>query len=310
MEIKSQFEYEGKTAYVIYRDVDSFGDLKDKNVTQVYAVCFWKDKIVLVHNSNQDSLSLPGGGLEKGETLEECLRREIKEETNMKVLSFAPIGHQEVTSADSPAIFQLRYVCVVEPYGDFTSDPDGDVDQIKTIDPKEFKDYIKWGEVGDRIFERALEFKNTLPKTKIRKAKTEDLNEIMNVICDVSEKEQKESKEKILKRISDDQLLLCCLDNDKVIGFLGWNSKFQHNSNNWYLEQITLHKDYRGQGIGKELVRYFMDLCRKNGVKKVYAHVQEHNERSLKMFLDTGWKINNDSDKKVDKEITIEFEIQ
>lgn len=164
MEIKSQFEYEGKIAYVTYKDTDSFDDLRSKNVTQVYAICFWNDKIVLVHNKNQDSFSLPGGGLEKDEVFEDCLKREIKEETNMKVISFAPIGYQEVTDFENPAVFQLRYVCAIEPYGDFVSDPDGDVDQIKTIDPEEFKEYIKWGEVGDRIFERALELKNKLTK--------------------------------------------------------------------------------------------------------------------------------------------------
>lgn len=157
MEIKSQFEYGGKTAYVTYKDRDSFDDLKSKNVTQVYAVCFWEDKVVLVHNTGQNSFSLPGGGLERGETFEGCLEREVKEETNMKVLTFAPIGYQEVTDLKEPAIFQLRYACTVEPYGDFVSDPDGDVDGIKTINIEEFKQHIKWGEVGDRIFERALE---------------------------------------------------------------------------------------------------------------------------------------------------------
>lgn len=166
MEIKSQFEYAGKTAYVTYRDADSFDNLKSKNVTQVYAICFWKNEIVLVHNKNSDSLSLPGGGSEKDETFEDCLKREIKEETNMKVLSFAPIGYQEVTDNESPAVYQLRYTCAVEPYGDFVSDPDGDVDGIKTIDPKGFKEHIKWGEVGDRIFERALELKNIYDNKK------------------------------------------------------------------------------------------------------------------------------------------------
>lgn len=140
----------------------------------------------------------------------------------------------------------------------------------------------------------------------IREAKEKDLNEIMEVISDVSEEAQKESKEKILKRISEDQLLIYEIDGT-TIGFLGWDAKYQNNPDSWYLEQITIHKDYRGQGIGKELVRYFLDLCRKNGVKKVYAHVQEHNERSMRMFLSTGWKINNDPDKITDKETTIEF---
>lgn len=140
----------------------------------------------------------------------------------------------------------------------------------------------------------------------IRKAETEDLNGIMEVISDVNEEAQKESKEKISERISEDQLLIYEIDGT-TIGFLGWDSKYQNNTDNWYLEQITIQRDFRRQGIGKELVRYFLDFCRKNGIKEVYAHVQNHNERSLRMFLSTGWKINNDPDKITDKETTIEF---
>lgn len=142
--------------------------------------------------------------------------------------------------------------------------------------------------------------------TIIRKAEIKDLDGIMEVILDISEEAQQESKEKILKRISEEQLL-CYEIDQKIVGFLGWDNKYKENPDNWYLEQITVHKDYRGQGIGKEFVRYFLDLCGKNEIKKVYAHVQEHNERSLKMFINTDWKINTDSDKKINKETTIEF---
>lgn len=128
----------------------------------------------------------------------------------------------------------------------------------------------------------------------------------MSVINDVSEEAQKYSKEKISKRISEDQLLIYEIDQ-KIIGFLGWDTKHKENPNNWYLEQITIRKDYRGQGIGKDLVRYFLDFSRKNEINKIYAHVQERNTPSLSMFLNTGWKINDDPDKKVEKEITIEY---
>ncbi len=140
-----------------------------------------------------------------------------------------------------------------------------------------------------------------------KKAEQKDLEEIMQVMDDVDLKSQEESREKIMDRISGNQLL-CCLLDDKIIGFLGWDIKFQDNPEYWYLEQITIQKNYREQGIGKLFVLYFLDFCKNNKVKKIYAHVQDQNNRSLKMFLNTGWKINSDSDKKKDKEITIEFE--
>ncbi|MFA7216684.1 MAG: GNAT family N-acetyltransferase [Candidatus Paceibacterota bacterium] len=143
----------------------------------------------------------------------------------------------------------------------------------------------------------------------IRKAKIKDLSEIMDVIRDVNEKAQQESKEIIVKRISEEQLLCYELDQ-KIIGFLGWDNKYKEDFDNWYLEQITVHKDYRGQGVGKKFILYFLDFCRKNGVKKVYGNVQEHNERSLKMFLNTGWIINKEKDKNTKNEITIEFDLR
>lgn len=163
MEIKSQFtDKDGKLAEVTYEDADSFDHLLDKKVTQSYGVCFVGDKIIVVHSIKGGShWILPGGSVEEGETFEECLKREIQEESNMKVLSFAPIGYQEV-HFDGKIFNQLRYVCIVEPYGDFISDPDGSITEIKLIDPKDYKQYFDWGKVGERIVERALELKNKL----------------------------------------------------------------------------------------------------------------------------------------------------
>jgi len=100
----------------------------------------------------------PGGKVEDGETKEEALIREIKEESNMKVLKYWPIGYQEVVDE---GVYQLRYACIVEPYGSFEKDPDAGegygVDKICTVDPEEFTKYVQWGKIGKRLIERAQE---------------------------------------------------------------------------------------------------------------------------------------------------------
>ena len=160
MKIKSQFaNTDGTTTHVIYEDTNSFEHLSSKKVTQVYGVCFFDDTMLIVHN--KDSWGLVGGSIKVGETYEECLKRETKEESNMKITCSAPIGYQEVQSINK-IIYQLRYVCIVEPYNDFVSDPDGDVTEIKLINPKDYKKYFDWGVIGDRIVSRALELRKEL----------------------------------------------------------------------------------------------------------------------------------------------------
>jgi len=162
MQIKSQFtDLQGKIAQVTYQDADSFEHLSGEKVTQSYGVCFLGDKMVIVYSSKYKHWTMPGGSIEKGESYEECLRREIQEESNMKVLALTPIGYQEV-HFEGKIYNQLRYVCLVGPYGDFVSDPDGSVNEVKIADPKECLEHLDWGEIGERLVTRALELKSKL----------------------------------------------------------------------------------------------------------------------------------------------------
>lgn len=159
MQTKSQFDNpDGTVSIVTYEDADSFDHLEYSKIKQVYAVCFYKDKIVVVFHDNckRGTWGLVGGSMEAGESVEECLRREIQEESNMKVLSLKPIGYQMVQMG-AKNFYQLRYMCTAEPYGEFVKDPDGKITKMELINPKDYKKYFDWGAVGDRIISRAVE---------------------------------------------------------------------------------------------------------------------------------------------------------
>ena len=162
MEIKSTLtNSRGQVLNVLYKDVNSELDFQDKTISGVHALCFYKDKLVVVYAESKGRWGPPSGGVEKGEEARDAVRREIKEETNMKVIGQRFIGVQDIFESER-IVSQTRSVCIVEPYGDFVNDPDGEVTEIKLIDPKDYKQYFDWGIVGDRLMERALEAKAQL----------------------------------------------------------------------------------------------------------------------------------------------------
>ena len=170
MEIKSQFKGRGGEMYdYVYReDADPTDGLEGRILQAVHGFCFYGDKMVVVYANDKGYWTFPGGGIEPGETFEEAVVREVKEESNMKVLYQELIGYIDVYDKDK-IIRQTRSMCIVEPYGDFISDPDEDITEIKLIDPKDYGEYVKWGEIGDTIVKRAVELKQEYD----RKSKTE-----------------------------------------------------------------------------------------------------------------------------------------
>lgn len=161
MNLTNNYKGHAGVEYIFeYADSDSFDNLDFNKCTQVYGICFYGDKIVIGFGGAKKSWGLIGGTIERGESFAQTLVREIQEESNMEVLSFLPIGYQKVTDTrDNSFYYQLRYVCLVQPYGPFVSDPADSVTEIKLINPADYKKYFDWGSIGDRMIERALELK-------------------------------------------------------------------------------------------------------------------------------------------------------
>lgn len=86
----------------------------------------------------------------------------------MKVIYSKPVGYQKVSRTDGEEglYYQVRYFCIVVPFGPFVGDPDRDVTEVLKIDPSEYKKYFDWGMIGDAIMERAMEFKREYDDSK------------------------------------------------------------------------------------------------------------------------------------------------
>lgn len=170
MLITARLDWGGEEYGIEYHDADSFVDLPSLKITQAYGVCFCKGKLVIGQRARNGDWGHLGGHVEAGESPEQTLRREIKEESNMAVLDFAPLGYQIVTNPSGQRHLQLRYVCIAQPLGEFVRDPalhdHGGISAIQLIEPRDYKRYFDWGEIGDRLMERALARYSVLAASK------------------------------------------------------------------------------------------------------------------------------------------------
>ena len=109
MKIESTIKWSGINYPVKYKDLNTFDRVKEYN--QIYGICFVGNKIVICYNKSLGFWVLPGGTPEEGETIEQALAREIMEEAGLRLISYKPIGVQEVFG-DGKVRKQLRAVCV------------------------------------------------------------------------------------------------------------------------------------------------------------------------------------------------------
>jgi len=159
MKIKTKFTTSTNIEVeAIYYDQEHLSLLEGKKIFGVHALCFYQNKLLVVYAADKDGWQPAGGAVEEDETYEEAVIREVQEESNMRVLKQKLIAFQDAWDPKDKNSFvtQTRSVCLIEPIGEFTKDPDGDITEIKLIDPKDYKQYFDWGEAGDRLMEQVL----------------------------------------------------------------------------------------------------------------------------------------------------------
>lgn len=134
---------------------DLGAELPDLPWQQVYVIGDIDGKVPIVHYAGNDRDNLPGGKTEPGETTDETIQREMREELNCTAEQWAPLGYQKCIESDGAVVYQLRVAARLRVLGPFENDPGGSVIGYSLISLNELNSYIRYGEVGDRLVQLA-----------------------------------------------------------------------------------------------------------------------------------------------------------
>lgn len=137
-----------------YTETSDYSSVPKSEIGSVAGLCFYDGKLIVVHDAHGTFWGPPAGHLEPGETPEQAMVREVKEETGADTGTIIPLGYHRCTVEGVHIDTQVRFFCKIKSLNEFTGDPDGDITEIKLIDPKDVKQYFDWGEPLDMIMEK------------------------------------------------------------------------------------------------------------------------------------------------------------
>jgi len=120
-----------------------------------------------------------------------------------------------------------------------------------------------------------------------RLARESEIFTLIDCIGGLTQEERIKSTETMSRRIGEGRLL-GIFQHTTPIGFIGWSAGYHDDPSAVFIEQITIRKDLRGLGMGKKVLQVFIDMCRVSQVTKIYAQVDQDNERSLALFSGIG----------------------
>lgn len=150
---------------------------KYSSVSQVYGIVFNdKGEILVTRKKPEDGWGISGGSPEAGESMEETLRRELKEEVDVSVSKITPLGVQKVElfedKESKSTIYQLRCIAHLKDLLPQTPDPDsGIIWERRFVAAKDISEFVKWGDSGAAMFKDAIDLFKNLSKERRKNSK-------------------------------------------------------------------------------------------------------------------------------------------
>ena len=287
-------------------------------------VIIHNNKILTHKNINKEHYCLPGGRVSIGESSEETIKREIKEELGNDIEITGYIATIEnFFEMENKKYHEIYFLHKIE----FKNEEDKNIDY--TMHNKEGKEYLQYEWIDlDKIEEynilpRCLKeiLKSTnFPVHKInndlkykdlviRKVKYEDIEQIVDInindwkkvykgIIDDTTLDNLNRNEKIYKWKQHYNIgnVIVAEENGKILGYCRYDDNAVYENSNIDSEIIAIYVDYDslGKGVGRKLVEYVMNDLKNKNKNKMIIWCLEKNENGRKFYEKMGGKLITD----------------
>jgi len=92
--------------------------------------------------------------------------------------------------------------------------------------------------------------------------------------------------EAYFKSFLDSEFFFVAEDDSKVVGFLIGEEETEDSA---FLNAMAVDKEFRGKGVGGQLLQHFKDAVSKMGLKKICLFAPDWNVQTLKFYEKNGF---------------------
>ncbi|KIC02505.1 GCN5 family acetyltransferase [Flavobacterium sp. JRM] len=131
-------------------------------------------------------------------------------------------------------------------------------------------------------------------KIKIRKVEKDDLNFVYKSICELENEVLDFGVfTKIFnKNISNrNNLYLLAENENEVVGFISFHTQnlLHHCGLVGEIQEFFINKDYRGKGIGRQLIQKILDYADQNNLKSIEVTTNRRREENVLIYENLGF---------------------
>jgi PhnO protein len=133
---------------------------------------------------------------------------------------------------------------------------------------------------------------------QIRKIKTQDLDFIYKSICELENEvlDFKVFKEIFNENISNPNNFYLIAENEKEsVGFISFHTQnlLHHCGLVGEIQEFFIHQNYRGQGIGRQLINEIMKYADENNLKSIEVTTNKKRVENVSIYENLGFNLSH-----------------